>query len=93
MRQKILVGTACGNKKRPGIHKAIDLYKSARIKAVYNRREGCDMAILSAKYGLVDSESFIKDYNEVMNLERANVLLPGVIEYLKKYDVIVYFKA
>ena len=51
------------------------------------------MAILSAKYGLVDSESLIKDYNEVMDLERAKVLLPRVIEYLKKYDVIVYFKA
>jgi len=92
MNLKILLATACGEKKRPGKHRAVDLYYSSRIKAVYNRRSGCDMAILSARYGLVDSEKVIAYYQEVMNSKRAEILLPQVVNYLRKYDVSVYFR-
>lgn len=93
MRLKILVATACGAKKRPGKHKAVDLYLSPRIRAVYNRRSGCGMAILSSKYGLVDSQEIIENYEEILTVERYRILLPQVIDYVKRYDVIVYFKA
>jgi len=93
MSLKILVATACGGTKRPGKHKAVDLYLSPRIKAVYNLRSGCDMAILSSKYGLVDSQTIIENYEEILMPESAKILLPRVIDYVKRYDVIVYFKA
>ena len=93
MSLKILVATACGEKKRAGKHRAVDLYESSRIRAVYNRRSGCDMAILSSKYGLVDSQTIIKGYEEILTPERVKLLLPKVVAYIKKYDAIVYFKA
>lgn len=93
MSLKILVATACGEKKRPGKHRAVDLYCSSRIKAVYNRRSGCDMAILSARYGLVASETVIAYYQEIMNSKRTEILLPQVVNYLRKYDMSVYFRA
>ena len=93
MSLKILVATACGEKKRAGKHRAVDLYKSSRIRAVYNRRSGCDMAILSSKFGLVDSQTIIEDYEEVLTPERIKILLPQVVDYVKRYDVVIYFKA
>lgn len=93
MSLKILVATACGNKKKPGMHRAVDLYLSSRIRAVYNRKGGCDMAILSSRYGLVDSQMVIEDYDDILTPERAEILLPRIADYIKKYDVIVYFKA
>jgi hypothetical protein len=93
MSVKILVATACGGRKNPGRHKAIELYRSPRIKAVYNRRNDCDMAILSAKYGLVDSEEIIESYEQILDVNRVEELLPQVISYIKNYDVVIYFKA
>ena len=93
MSLKILVATACGKKKRTGKHRAVDLYRSSRIRAVYNRRSGCDMAILSSKFGLVDSQTVIEDYEEVLTPERVKILLPQVVDYVKRYDVVIYFKA
>lgn len=93
MSLKILVATACGEKKKSGKHRAVDIYLSSRIRAVYNRRSGCDMAIVSSKFGLVDSQAIIEDYEEILTAERIKILLPQVIDYVKKYDVVLYFKA
>lgn len=92
-RKKILVATACGDEKNPGPCRAVELYKSTRIKAVYNRRNGCDMAILSAKYGLVDSETIIENYQGILTPERAKEFLLQVTKYVQNYDEVIFFKA
>jgi len=89
---KTLVVTACGAKKNSEPMEAYKLYKSSRVKAVYNRRRGCDMAILSAKYGLVDANDVIEPYDKKMTEESMNEIIPFIIEKIKKYDKIVYYK-
>ena len=89
---KVLLATACGAKKNKGKMPAIDLYKSSRIKAVYNRRDGADFAVLSAKYGLLYSDRIIKDYEQVLDSKGVNKLKSQVIEFIDKYDLIVFFK-
>ncbi|HII95166.1 MAG TPA: hypothetical protein HA367_05485 [Candidatus Methanofastidiosum sp.] len=89
---KILLATACGAKKNKGKMPAIDLYKSSRIKAVYNRRNGADFAVLSAKYGLLYPDKIIKDYEQVLDFKGVKKLIPQVTEFINKYELIVFFK-
>jgi hypothetical protein len=89
---KVLIVTVCGAKKNPRPMPAYKLYKSARIKAVYNRRSGCDMGILSAEYGLVRAHDVIEPYERLMDEKRAEELAPFVAEKLKEYDCIIFFK-
>ena len=62
----IAIVTACGNKKESVPLPAYKLYKSSRIKAVYNRRQNHDMFILSAEHGLIPAEKVIAPYNRLM---------------------------
>ncbi|KYC45987.1 MAG: hypothetical protein APG12_00448 [Candidatus Methanofastidiosum methylothiophilum] len=89
---KVLLATACGAKKNKGKMPAIDLYKSSRIKAVYNRKNGADFAVLSAKYGLMPPEKIIKDYEQILDSKGIKKLMPQVIEFIRKYEIIVFFK-
>ena len=89
---KVLIVTACGAKKNPGPMPAYKLYKSSRIKAVYNRRSGFDMCILSAEYGLVNAHRTIKPYERLMDERRAEELVPSVAEKLKNYDCVIFFR-
>ena len=84
--------TACGAKKNSEPKLAYKLYKSARIKAVYNRRSGCDMGILSAEYGLVRAHEVIEPYERLMDEKRAEELASSVSENLQSYDCIIFFK-
>ena len=89
---KILIVTACGKRKDTSLQPAWKLYKSPRIRAVYNRRNGHDMAILSSKYGLVKAEKVIEPYEEVLTKQRVEELLPQVVEGIRYYDAVVYFR-
>lgn len=89
---KVLLATACGAKKNKGKMPAIDLYRSSRIKAVYNRRDGADFAVLSAKYGLIYPDLIITYYEKILDSKSMKKLLPQVIEFIGKYDLIVFFK-
>jgi hypothetical protein len=89
---KLLIVTACGTKKTAIPQKARDLYRSSRIKAVYNMSSNNDMAILSSEYGLVDAGEIIKPYDRTMDEERAKHLIPCIIKDIKDYDVIVFFR-
>lgn len=91
--RRVAIITACGNKKECQAMPAYRLYKSSRIKAVYGRRQGHDMLILSAKHGLLPAEKVTEPYNQVMSKERADELLQSVVEGLKGYDTVIYFKA
>ena len=89
---KVLIVTPCGAKKNPEPMQAYRLYKSSRIKAVYNRRSGSDMCILSAEYGLVNAHETIKPYERVMDVRRTEELVPSVARKLKNYDCVIFFK-
>tara|TARA_B100000586_G_C19766399_1_gene284093 strand:- start:57 stop:455 length:399 start_codon:yes stop_codon:yes gene_type:complete len=90
---KYTVITACGNKKNSLPLPAWQLYKSPRIKAVYNRKGNHDMYILSAKYGLVNAEKIIEPYNRIMDDARCDELLPEIKKTVEKYDTVIFFKA
>lgn len=90
---RVSIVTACGNKKESIALPAWKLYKSPRIKAVYNRKEQHDMYILSAEHGLLPAEKVIEPYNRIMDEKRCDELIPELKEVVKNYDVIVYFKA
>ena len=92
-KKKVCVITACGNKKYDESLPARMIYKSPRIKAVYNRKRCLDMYILSAEHGLLHSEKVIEPYNRLMDPERAKELLPDMISILQKYDEVIFFKA
>lgn len=90
---KVSVITACGNKKEEIPQPAWQLYKSPRIKAVYNRKGKNDMFILSAEHGLIPAEKITAPYNRLMDENRCQELIPKLKETIKNYDVIVFFKA
>ena len=83
---------ACGAKKREKPMEAYRLYRSSRIKAVYNRRGDCDMFILSSEYGLIGAHQIIAPYERIMDEARTIELLPSVVEKLQSYDNVIYFK-
>ena len=89
---KILLATACGGKKNKGRMAAIDLYKSSRIKAVYNRRGVADFAVLSAKYVLIRPDKILKDYEQVLDPKGAKKILPQLIDFIRPYDLVIFFK-
>lgn len=89
---KVLIVTACGAKKNDKPMPAYKLYKSSRIKAVYNRRCDSDMCILSAEYGLVAAHEIIKPYDRIMDEKRVRELVPLVTPKIQDYDCVVFFK-
>jgi hypothetical protein len=89
---KILVVTSCGKSKKTSPQPAWKLYKSPRIKAVYNRRDGHEMAILSSRYGLISAEEVIEPYEEVMSKKRADELVLQVVEKITDYDEVIYYR-
>lgn len=89
---KALIVTACGAKKKPRPMLAYKLYKSARIKAVYNRRCGNDMKILSAEHGLLDAHKTIEPYERILDQKRALELVTSVARQIEDYDCVVFFK-
>lgn len=89
---KILVVTTCGARKHNEPKPAWQLYKSPRIRAVYSRRNGHDMCILSTKYGLVDAEKVIEPYEETLTKHRMTELIPQMVEKISGYDYIVYYR-
>lgn len=59
---------ACGKQKQPGIHTARYLYTSSLFKksihAAIRRCGRTDTFILSAKYGLLDVDQPVRDYDQ-----------------------------
>ncbi len=91
---KLALVTACGGKKEKSKRKAGLLYKSARIRHLYKRSKELKipMFILSAKYGLVSADDEIEPYEAVMTDERCGGLLSTLLEKLKDFDVVIYFR-
>jgi hypothetical protein len=87
-----LIVTACGAKKNDQPMEAWKLYKSPRIRLIHQRKGEYPMAILSAKYGLIDSEEIIEPYDQKMDQIRAQELVPVIVEKVREYDKIVFFK-
>jgi hypothetical protein len=89
--RRVALVTACGAKKRAGTWPLHLLYQSPRIKAIYGRKGGFPLFILSAQYGLVDCEQERPSYDRLMNMQRAEELAPGVAEVMGRYDWLVFF--
>lgn len=89
---KVAVVTACSKNMDPFRRPAIQSYKSARIKAVYNRRLDHDMFIMSGKYNLIRFNEEIERYKDIMDDEKAKKFAPIVAKKLANYDVVVYFR-
>ncbi len=85
--------TACRAKKLAGTWPAYELYRSPRIKALYNRRNELPLLILSAEYGSIDCHTEISSYQRIMSRERALELAPCVANVMNEFDALVYFKA
>ena len=51
-------------------------------------------AILSARYGIVDSDEIIPPYEEIMTSERCENLLPQIVAKLRNFNpaVIVFYR-
>ena len=92
MKPKILVVTTCGARKHNEPKPAWQLYKSPRIRAVYNRRNGHEMCILTTKHGLFDAEEIIEPYEETLTKQKARELIPQMVDKIEGYDYVVYFK-
>lgn len=90
----IVLITACGNKKESTPQPAGKLYKSSRIRHLYHRSKelGVQFYILSAKYGLINADTVIEPYDQIMTKERAKELLPQVKEVLRGFDVVIFYR-
>jgi hypothetical protein len=83
---------ACSKRKHASRAQAFDLYDGVfyRIIKAAERRNphvlgGCDVLILSAKYGLVRSYEVIGPYDQKMTRQRARELRPTVHLHLRAY--------
>ena len=92
----ILLVTACGSKKEEKPAPAWKLYKSSRIRYLYRKAKEFNIPfyILSAKYGLVNSEQIIEPYDEIMTEEKCKFLIEQIKSVLKELrpEVIVFYK-
>jgi hypothetical protein len=81
---------ACSQRKRstPGLLPAIERYDGVHFRVLRKaRREGywpenLDVLIVSAKYGLLDLDTAIENYDLRMTLEQAILLKPLVVSML-----------
>lgn len=89
----IVLITACGSKKEDKPAPAGKLYKSPRIRYLYKKAKELKVPfyILSAKYGLINSDTIIQPYDQIMTKERAQELLSQVKEELKNFEIIVFY--
>ncbi len=94
MKGKIVLITACGNKKEDKPTKAGRLYKSSRIRHLYKKSHELRIPfyILSAKYGLVNGNEIIQPYNQIMNEGQCEKLKNQIEKVLENFDIIIYYK-
>ncbi len=94
MGKKIVLITACGNKKENKPTEAGKLYKSSRIRHLYKKSKELDIPfyILSAKYGLVNGDEIIAPYNQIMDEKQCNKLKNQIEKVLENFDIIIYYK-
>lgn len=94
--KKYLLILPCSKKKkRLSTARAIELYNGPFYQIIRkNNQEKIDIFIISAKYGLINSNDFISFYNQMMTTERAKEL-SGIVKMdlekilqLKDYDEI-----
>ena len=94
MKRKIVLITACGNKKENKPTEAGRLYKSSRVRHLYKRSKELNIPfyILSAKYGLVSGDEIIQPYNQIMDKKQCESLKNKIEDILENFDIIIYYK-
>ena len=91
----LLILPCSKKKKRVSISRAIELYNGPFYQIIRkNYQEKIDIFIISAKYGLINSNDFISFYDQMMTTERAKEL-SGIVKMdlenilrIKDYDEI-----
>ncbi len=77
--------TICGKNKNFGKMKAIDLYKSNIFPILRkNNHNKIDIWIISAKYGLINENDIIENYNEFMTKEKYLIIKDKIIFDIKE---------
>ena len=83
---ELILATACGAKKESSRLPAWRLYRSSRIRHLKKVTEayGVPIYILSAKHGLINSDTVIDPYDEVLTEEKFEALKPVVLSQLRE---------
>lgn len=92
--ENVVLITACGRRKLNYPERAYRLYNSTRIRYLYSksRKIGVPFYILSAKHGLVESETIIEPYDEVMTLDKCSQLVDSIRKVVSRFNVVIYYK-
>lgn len=72
-KQRLLI-LSCSERKKQGIGRSIDIYDGNSFRMVRNylqNNDGLDIRIISAKYGLINKDFKIENYNEKLTLAKA----------------------
>lgn len=75
-KERLLI-MSCSERKKRGIGRSIDMYDGNSFRMVRNylqNNDGLDVRIISAKYGLINQNFKIENYNEKLTLAKAKVL-------------------
>ncbi len=93
MRRIVLI-TACGNKKEDHPAAAGKLYKSPRIRYLYRKSRELKIPffILSAKYGLINSETVIEPYDEIMSEAKCRKFIKKIVNIISKFEVVLFYR-
>jgi hypothetical protein len=91
MRNHLLI-ISCSNKKdtNPGLLPAIERYKGAwygvinKLKRTHRLPNNLDIIIISAKYGFIDSNQKIHNYDQKIDSQRAKELNPSIMKAFSK---------
>jgi hypothetical protein len=89
---RYLLVLACSEKKDPSPYqmKALDRYDGVNFRVLKKLRrerilpENLDIVIISAKYGLLDADEYIDDYDMRMTPEKASHLHAQIMDRLKE---------
>ncbi|MBN2157710.1 MAG: peroxide stress protein YaaA [Candidatus Lokiarchaeota archaeon] len=96
MKPKIMILTSCSKSKLDRSSKAIELYQGQLFKMIVklSRKIDAKLKILSAKYGLIDSDDVIEPYEKRIETMQDILRLKSATndqfeKYLQNYDKIL----
>ncbi len=92
--KKIVLITACGNKKENRPMEAGKIYKSPRIRYLYRKSKELNVPffILSGGYGLIEGNEVIEPYNAVMTKDKCKGFKEEIKKKLKNFDIVIYYR-
>src|SRR5207302_5203368 len=92
-RRLLILACSSGKRPDPGKLPAVERYTGVAYKVLHgvDRRNWPDIVILSAKYGLIDANTPIEDYDRRFTRDTAHAMAPEVGRALdRRLDVVDY---